>query len=124
MRGRQSARKCRSPRLRVSNEPGYYQPGHFGIRIENLIGVVELAPQPAGAEKTTLGFETLTLAPYQRRLIDVAVLTAEEFLFVDQYHERVRTVLGPLVADDASVIEYLAQATAPLERSAGALPGV
>ncbi|MEY2936773.1 MAG: hypothetical protein RL033_7522, partial [Pseudomonadota bacterium] len=65
------------PGMIVSNEPGYYKPGHYGIRIENLICVVELAPQPAGAERTTLGFETLTLAPYERRLIDVGLLSAE-----------------------------------------------
>jgi Xaa-Pro aminopeptidase len=108
----------------VSNEPGYYKPGHFGIRIENLINVVELAPQPAGAERTTLGFETLTLCPYERRLIDGAMLTLEERAFVDEYHARVRAVLGPLLADDSAVVDFLTQATAPLEPHADALPGV
>jgi Xaa-Pro aminopeptidase len=112
------------PGMIVSNEPGYYKPGHFGIRIENLINVVELAPQPAGAERTTLGFETLTLAPYERRLIDASLLNAEERQFVDAYHERVKSVLGPLVADDPGVVEYLQQACAPLERESAALPGV
>ncbi|HEU4578447.1 MAG TPA: aminopeptidase P family protein [Polyangiaceae bacterium] len=112
------------PGMIVSNEPGYYKPGHFGIRIENLISVVELRPQPAGAERTTLGFETLTLCPYERRLIDGALLTAEERAQVDEYHARVRSVLAPLVADDPGVSEYLAQATAPLEPHEGALPGV
>ena len=112
------------PGMIVSNEPGYYKPGRFGIRIENLISVVELAPQPAGAERTTLGFETLTLCPYERRLIDGGQLTAEERAFVDEYHARVRSVLGPLVTDDASVTEFLLHATAPLEPHPDALPGV
>jgi Xaa-Pro aminopeptidase len=112
------------PGMIVSNEPGYYKPGHFGIRIENLINVVELAPQPVGAERTTLGFETLTLCPYERRLIDGALLTLEERAFVDEYHARVRAVLGPLLADDSAVVEFLTQATAPLEPHADALPGV
>jgi Xaa-Pro aminopeptidase len=112
------------PGMIVSNEPGYYKPGHFGIRIENLINVVELAPQPAGAERPTLGFETLTLCPYERRLIDGELLTAEERAFVDGYHERVRNVIGPLLAHDVSASEYLAHATAPLEPHEEALPGV
>jgi Xaa-Pro aminopeptidase len=112
------------PGMIVSNEPGYYKPGHFGIRIENLIVVVKLDPQPEGAEKTTLGFETLTLAPYERQLIDVAMLNHDERAFVDAYHERVRLVLGPLVQDDPDVVEYLATSTAPLDRADAALPGV
>ncbi|MEO8181864.1 MAG: aminopeptidase P family protein [Deltaproteobacteria bacterium] len=112
------------PGMIVSNEPGYYKPGHFGIRIENLISVIELAPQPAGAERSTLGFETLTLCPYERRLIDGALLTAEERAFVDEYHARVRSVLGPLLTDDASVTEFVLRATAPLDPHEAALPGV
>ena len=88
------------PGMVVSNEPGYYKPGAYGIRIENLICVVELDPQPAGAEKTTLGFETLTLVPYERRLIDAASLDAGERAFVDAYHERVRRTLTPLLDDE------------------------
>jgi len=107
----------------ISNEPGYYKPGHFGIRIKNLVAVVEVDPQPAGAEKQTLGFETLTLAPYERRLIEVDVLSAEERLFVDDYHRRVRHTLTPLVAAEPGVAEYLARATAPLAAES-TLPGV
>jgi Xaa-Pro aminopeptidase len=100
------------PGMIVSNEPGYYKPGAFGIRIENLIAVVEVRPQPRGAEKTTLGFETLTVVPYERRLIEVGMLTAEELAFVDAYHARVRALLLPLV--DPSVAEYLREATTRL----------
>jgi Xaa-Pro aminopeptidase len=112
------------PGMIVSNEPGYYKPGHFGIRIENLIAVVELDPQPAGAEKKTLGFETLTLAPYERRLIEVLALTPDERAFVDAYHDRVRRVLAPLLAGEADTLAYLTAATAPLEPPAAVLPGV
>ncbi len=100
------------PGMVVSNEPGYYKPGSFGIRIENLVLVIELQPQPPGAEKTTLGFETLTVAPYERRLIDAALLTPEERLWVDAYHSRVRDLLTPLV--EAEAAKFLATATAPL----------
>lgn len=100
------------PGMIVSNEPGYYKPGAFGIRIENLIAVTELDPQPPGAERTTLGFETLTLVPYERRLIDVTLLTPDERAWVDGYHARVRSELEPLLEGEAR--EYLCAVTAPL----------
>jgi Xaa-Pro aminopeptidase len=100
------------PGMVVSNEPGYYKPGAFGIRIENLVAVVELSPQPEGAERPTLGFETLTLVPYERRLIDVGLLSPEERSFVDDYHARVREVISPLV--DAGSARFLRAATEPL----------
>lgn len=100
------------PGMIVSNEPGYYKPGHYGIRIENLITVVEVAPQPPGAERQTLGFATLTLVPYERRLIEVSLLTPEERTFVDDYHARVREVLSPRL--DAATARFLHAATEPL----------
>lgn len=99
------------PGMIVSNEPGYYKPGAFGIRIENLIAVQELSPQPAGAEIKVLGFETLTVVPYERRLIDLALLREEERRYIDDYHRRVRELLLPEVVEAA---EYLDAATAPL----------
>ena len=100
------------PGMVLSNEPGYYKAGAYGIRIENLVVVTLVDPQPAGAERRTLGFDTLTLAPYDRRLIDVALLTATERAAVDAYHARVRETLTPLV--DEEMAAYLAMATAPL----------
>ncbi len=95
----------------LSNEPGYYKPGHYGIRIENLVLVSE-APALAGAEKPLNHFETLTLAPIDRRLIDLDLMTADEIAWVDAYHANVGDTLMPLVAEDTQA--WLAAATAPL----------
>ncbi len=100
------------PGMIVSNEPGYYKPGHFGVRIENLVAVRVADPQPEGAERKTLCFEDLTLCPYDRSLIDLSLLRDDEKKAVDTYHERVRTVLTPLVPPN--VAAWLAEATAPL----------
>jgi Xaa-Pro aminopeptidase len=99
------------PGMIVSNEPGYYKVGAFGIRIENLV-VVTPVPAPPGAERELLGFETLTLAPIDRNLVEPALLTAEERAWLDAYHARVREELTPLV--DAETAAWLAQATRPL----------
>ena len=77
----------------LSNEPGYYKTAAYGIRIENLVLVIA-APEPVGAEKPLNAFETLTLAPIDRRLIDVQMLTSKERAWVDSYHERVNEMLG------------------------------
>src|SRR6476619_6752595 len=95
----------------LSNEPGYYKTGGYGIRIENLLLVVE-APAVAGAEKELNAFETLTLVPIDRRLIEKNLLTAAEIAWLDAYHARVRATLTPLVDPDTSA--WLAAATAPL----------
>jgi Xaa-Pro aminopeptidase len=96
----------------LSNEPGYYRTGAYGIRIENLVLVAEATPV-AGAEKTLNAFETLTLAPIDRRLIEPAMLTDEETAWLDAYHARVREVLAPEV--DAPTRQWLEAATAPLD---------
>jgi len=95
----------------LSNEPGYYKTGAFGIRIENLVLVV-VAPAPADGEKPLLGFETLTLAPIDRRLVAAAALTADEIAWLDAYHARVRDELAGLLDDETR--GWLARATAPL----------
>ena len=96
----------------VSNEPGYYKTGEYGIRIENLELIVP-APMPAGAEKNLLRFETLTLAPIDRRLIDPALLTSEEIAWVDAYHAMVHGRLGAEL--DAATSRWLEEATRPLK---------
>ncbi|MGQ3676068.1 aminopeptidase P family protein [Xanthobacter sp. TB0139] len=94
----------------LSNEPGYYRTGAYGIRIENLVLVTPLEVQ--GAEQPCLGFETLTLAPYDRRLIDLSLLGPAERGAVDAYHQQVREAVWPYV--DADERAWLEQATAPL----------
>jgi Xaa-Pro aminopeptidase len=97
----------------LSNEPGYYKAGAYGIRIENLVLVVEAAPV-AGAERPLHAFETLTLAPIDLALVERALLTAEEARWLDDYHARVATTLGPLV--DAEAGAWLEAGTRPLGR--------
>ena len=99
-----------APGMVVSNEPGYYKTGAYGIRIENLVAVTEAD----GADSGFLGFETLTLAPIDRALIEPAMLTAGERAWLDAYHARVAETLAPLLADDAATLAWLRAATAPL----------
>jgi len=85
------------PGMILSDEPGYYRESAFGIRIENLLAV--RPPQtPEGGDRPMLGFETLTLAPIDRRLIDASLLTAEERAWLNAYHARVLAEIGPLVS--------------------------
>ncbi|MFQ5623108.1 MAG: aminopeptidase P family protein [Paracoccaceae bacterium] len=99
------------PGMIVSNEPGYYHEGAFGIRIENLL--VVMPPQtPAGGDRPMLGFETLTLAPVDRRLVRSDLLTRRERDWLNAYHARVREELSPLV--DAETGTWLAESCAPL----------
>jgi Xaa-Pro aminopeptidase len=95
----------------LSNEPGYYKTGAYGIRIENLVLVVE-GPAVEGAEKPLDAFETLTLAPIDRRLIVPQLLTGEEISWLDRYHARVAETLSSLV--DAETRRWLEAATRPL----------
>ncbi len=83
----------------LSNEPAYYKEGAYGIRIENLVLVIE-APPVAGAEKPLNAFETLTLAPIDLRLVEPKLMTAEELTWLNSYHARVRATIGPLVDDE------------------------
>jgi Xaa-Pro aminopeptidase len=92
----------------LSNEPGYYEPGAYGIRLENLLLV---QPDPAAARRF-LRFETLTLAPFDRRLVATGMLTRAERAWLDAYHARVRAEVGPHVP--AEVLAWLEAATAPL----------
>jgi Xaa-Pro aminopeptidase len=96
----------------LSNEPGYYRAGAYGIRIENLVLVVEADPVN-DAEKPVNTFETLTLAPIDSRLVEPSLLTAEEIVWLDAYHTRVRDALTPLV--DEPTRAWLRGACAPLK---------
>lgn len=95
----------------LSNEPGYYKEGEYGIRLENLIVVTQ--PQPIrGGDIDMHGFETLTLAPFDRRLIDTTRLSHDERAWMDAYHARVLSEIGPMV--DGEVLAWLEAATKPL----------
>ena len=94
----------------ISNEPGYYKTGEYGIRIENLVLVVPR--EIGGAEKEMLGFETLTFAPIDRRLIDVEMLEPEEITWLNCYHAHVLAKIGPTVS--GADLDWLRQACAPI----------
>ena len=97
------------PGMIVSNEPGYYKTGAYGIRIENLIVV---QPTEDAGEREMLCFETITLAPIDRALVARDLLDRGEAAWLDAYHARVRETIGPLV--DAETRAWLEQATAPI----------
>ncbi len=100
------------PGMILSNEPGYYKTGEYGIRIENLVLVVER--EIDGAEKEMLGFETLTFAPIDRRLIDAEMLEPEELIWLNCYHAHVLAKIGPTLS--GADLAWLQQACAPIER--------
>jgi Xaa-Pro aminopeptidase len=95
----------------ISNEPGYYKTGEYGIRIENLVLVCEREIE--GAEKEMLGFETLTFAPIDRRLINAQMLEPEELIWLNCYHAHVLAKIGPRLK--GAELEWLQQACAPIE---------
>ena len=92
----------------LSNEPGYYRPGAFGIRIENLIYVRE-AEAIDGGDMPMLGFETLTLAPIDLTCVEPSLLTDPEREWLNAYHRRVHEAVGPEV--DEATRAWLAEAT-------------
>ena len=94
----------------LSNEPGYYRPGSFGIRIENLV-VVRDDTHP-NDEQPMLAFDTLTLAPYDRRLIDLNLLSPAEQAWVNFYHKHVFDKLCTHLDDETT--DWLRLATLPL----------
>lgn len=104
------------PGMIVSNEPGYYKEDGYGIRVENLQVVTPAAALPGG-ERAMLGFETLTMAPIHKGLIDLHLLTPAELAWMDAYHAEVRQRILPLV--EGEVADWLLKATEPL---AGATP--
>jgi Xaa-Pro aminopeptidase len=105
------------PGMIVSNEPGYYKTGAYGIRIENLVAVVEseVMEENGGGEgegRSMLAFETLTLAPIDRKLIEVALLSPQETAWLDAYHARVRAAHMDRL--DPETATWLDAATSPL----------
>ncbi len=102
------------PGMIISNEPGYYREGHYGIRIENLI-LCRPAERRDGEERPMLSFETLTLAPIDRRLVNVALLSSDEQEWLNAYHSRVLNDVGThLEKLDRDAAAWLAEACAPV----------
>jgi Xaa-Pro aminopeptidase len=100
------------PGMILSNEPGYYREGAFGIRIENLVVVQPAAPVPGGDAREMLEFETLTLVPIDRHLVDPDLLDGEERDWLNSYHRRVMDALTPHL--DPRTQAWLKAATAPI----------
>jgi len=100
------------PGMIVSNEPGFYKTGAFGIRIENLVLVTE-PEKVKGGEREVMSFETLTLAPFDRRLVLAELLSRVELAWLNAYHARVADSIGPELGPDDRA--WLKVATAPLE---------
>jgi Xaa-Pro aminopeptidase len=94
----------------ISNEPGYYKTGEYGIRIENLVLVVPR--EIDGAEKEMLGFETLTFAPIDRHLVEVEMLEPEELIWLNCYHAHVLAKIGPTLS--GADLDWLQKACAPI----------
>jgi Xaa-Pro aminopeptidase len=99
------------PGMILSNEPGFYKQGEYGIRIENLV-VVKEAADIKGGERPMLSFETLTFAPIDRNLIDARLLTRDELHWLDSYHAQVLKDVGSFMSGDA--LEWMKKACAPL----------
>ncbi|MGH6705811.1 MAG: aminopeptidase P family protein [Sphingomicrobium sp.] len=96
----------------LSNEPGYYKAGEYGIRIENLVLVVD--KQVAGADKEMLGFDTLTFVPIEPALIDVSMLSDMELSWLNDYHAEVLAKIGPQLSGEDKI--WLERQCAPLSR--------
>ena len=96
----------------LSNEPGYYREGAFGIRLENLIAVIPAPALDGADDRVQLAFETLTFVPFDRRLIRTDMLAPGERAWLDDYHGRVRDRIGPRLSDAAK--DWLTRATEPL----------
>lgn len=99
------------PGMVLSNEPGYYRADAFGIRIENLEQVVEVS---TNGDMSVLGFESLTRAPIDRRLIEISLMTDSELAWLNTYHDKVFAAISPAL--DGDDLAWLQQATAPLGR--------
>jgi Xaa-Pro aminopeptidase len=102
------------PGMLVSNEPGYYKEGAFGIRIESLVLVVDAGIIDDGLKTPALKFETVTLVPIDKRLIDLSLMNDDELAWLNDYHARVEREIGPHL--DATEKAWLKEACAPLKK--------
>jgi len=100
--------------MTVTNEPGYYEAGKFGIRIENLMIVKEVKTQHNFKDKQFLGFETVTMVPIDKELMNIEMLTSAERAWVNEYHQTVLEKLTPLLKDDEKDFAFLKDACSPI----------
>eukprot|EP00798_Chlamydomonas_sp_ICE-L_P002572 gene2572-30958_t len=103
-----------SARMVCSNEPGYYEDGNFGVRIENLMIIKEVDTPNRFGGISYLGFERLTLVPIQTKMMDSMILSEEEIAWVDGYHTSVWEAVSPRLAGNDRVLEWLKTSTRPL----------
>ena len=98
----------------ISNEPGYYEDGSFGIRIENIIMVKEVTTNHKFGEKPYLGFEHVTMVPYCRKLIDETLLTGKEKRWLNEYHADINAKTKGYFLEDELTMEWLNRETQPI----------
>ena len=97
----------------TSIEPGFYEDGSYGIRIENVVMVREVKTEHCFGDKPYLGFEHVTMVPYSRALIDVSLLTAEEKKWLNDYNVDILEKTRDYVRDDPITLEWLERETQP-----------
>jgi Xaa-Pro aminopeptidase len=98
----------------ISNEPGYYEDGKYGIRIENIVVVKETKTKYTFGEKPFLGFEHVTMVPYCRNLIDAKLLTEDEKAWLNAYHKEVLEKTRGFFEGDALTMAWLERETQPI----------
>jgi Xaa-Pro aminopeptidase len=97
----------------ISNEPGYYEDGNFGIRIENIIVVKEVETNHNFGDKGYLGFERVTMVPHCRKLVDMNLLTDLEKKYINDYHKEVFEKTSKFFEEDSLTMAWLKRETAP-----------
>jgi len=106
-----------------SNEPGYYEDGGFGVRIENLVTVQEANTEFRYGGVAFLGFKPLTLVPIQTKMINPDLMSPEEVAWLDNYHDKVWEAVSPRLERKPQVLEWLKRNTAPLKEQKAAAAG-
>ncbi|KAL5121782.1 hypothetical protein ACEQ8H_000469 [Pleosporales sp. CAS-2024a] len=97
----------------ISDEPGYYEDGKFGIRVENVIMVKEVETKHKFGDKPYLGFEHVTMTPHCRNLVDMSLLTDDEKKFLNDYHKEVFDKTSKFFENDSLTMDWLKRETAP-----------
>jgi Xaa-Pro aminopeptidase len=100
--------------MTVSNEPGYYADGRFGIRIESIVLVKEVKTPNNFGDKVYLGFENVTMCPIHKKLVDTSLITEQERNWLNKYHEETFEKVSPLLKDDSRALEWLKRECSPL----------